>query len=131
MIYNKNIETSKQQAKQEEADMKFENKLSDYATENQILKAYEYLKNAVENMEDRLEKMTGLDVFTENSHASFFSNYIEISDPETCETVFKIRVSDHTNNEGWYAQDVDIRINGRYWRDVKSEILSEVKKRFS
>ncbi len=107
--------------------MKFENKLKDYATENQIFKAYEYLKNAIEKLENRLEKMTGLDVYTENSHASFFSNYITFSDPETFETVFKIRVSDHTNNEGWTAQDVDIRINGRYWRDVKSEIVKEVK----
>lgn len=111
--------------------MRFKNKLSDYATENQILKAYEYLKNAIENMEKRLEKMTSLDVCTETSHASFFSNYISFLDPETFETIFKIRVSDHTNNEGWYAQDVDIRINGRYWRDVKSEILTEVKKRFA
>lgn len=109
--------------------MRFEKNYHDY-TERGIIRASKYLKEAIERMEDKLEEITGCDVYIESSHVSLFSNYIEFSDPETFETIFKIRISDHANNEGWTAQDVDIRINERSWSEVKKEILRTIKENF-
>ena len=111
--------------------MKFEKTLNDYKTTESILRASEYLKNVIENMQDQLEKISNCEIYIEQSHKSFFSNYIEFLDIKTNDTVFKIRISDHSNNEGLQAQDEDIRINDKYWREVKKEILTVVKNNFN
>lgn len=106
--------------------MRFEKELKEYKTTNCIVKASEYLEDAIERLIPKLEKMTGLEVYHEKSKVSFFSNYLDFNNEE-CETIFKIRISDHTNNE-LHDEDADIRINGKLWREIKKELLEKVEK---
>lgn len=77
----------------------------------------------MENLADFIEKKYGLETYHDKSRISSYSNYIELSNDHG-ETLAKIRVSDHTNNEA-HDEALDIRINdGRKWSDVKKEIIS-------
>lgn len=79
----------------------------------------DYLEEKMEDLADFIEKKYGVETYHDKSRISSYSNYIELSNDDG-ETLAKIRVSDHTNNEA-----LDIRINdGRKWSDVKKEIIS-------
>lgn len=83
----------------------------------------DYLEEKMENLADFIEKKYGLETYHDKSRISSYSNYIELSNDHG-ETLAKIRVSDHTNNEA-HDEALDIRINdGRKWSDVKKEIIS-------
>lgn len=85
----------------------------------------DYLEEKMEDLADFIEKKYGLETYHDKSRISDYSNYIELSNDDG-ETLAKIRVSDHTNNE-IHDEALDIRINdGRKWSDVKKEILSFV-----
>ena len=83
----------------------------------------DYLEEKMEDLADFIEKKYGLETYHDKSRISSYSNYIELSNDDG-ETLAKIRVSDHTNNEA-HDEALDIRINdGRKWSDVKKEIIS-------
>lgn len=83
----------------------------------------DYLEEKMEDLADFIEKKYGVETYHDKSRISSYSNYIELSNDDG-ETLAKIRVSDHTNNEA-HDEALDIRINdGRKWSDVKKEIIS-------
>lgn len=83
----------------------------------------DYLEEKMEDLADFIEKKYGVETYHDKSRISSYSNYIELSNDDG-ETLAKIRVSDHTNNEA-HDKALDIRINdGRKWSDVKKEIIS-------
>lgn len=83
----------------------------------------DYLEEKMKDLADFIEKKYGVETYHDKSRISSYSNYIELSNDDG-ETLAKIRVSDHTNNEA-HDEALDIRINdGRKWSDVKKEIIS-------
>lgn len=93
-----------------------------YKTENQMWNAHDYLASALNRMVPSLEKITGYEIDITESHKSIFSKYIRFLNPDDYTVEYVCRVSDHSNGlEGLYEED--IRICGKCWREVKSEIL--------
>lgn len=86
----------------------------------------DYLNEKMEKLAETIEEKYGIDTYYNHSRISDYSNYIELLN-EDGDTMAKIRVSDHTNNEQ-HDEAMDIRVNdGRNWSYIKKEILSFVK----
>ena len=86
----------------------------------------DYLNEKMEKLAETIEERYGIDTYYNHSRVSDYSNYIELLN-EDGDTMAKIRVSDHTNNEQ-HDEAMDIRVNdGRNWSYIKKEILSFVK----
>ncbi len=86
----------------------------------------DYLNEKMEKLAETIEEKYGIDTYYNHSRVSDYSNYIELLN-EDGDTMAKIRVSDHTNNEQ-HDEAMDIRVNdGRNWSYIKKEILSFVK----
>lgn len=86
----------------------------------------DYLNEKMEKLAETIEEKYGIDTYYNHSRVSDYSNYIELLN-EDGDTMAKIRVSDHTNNEQ-HDEAMDIRVNdGKNWSYIKKEILSFVK----